>query len=63
LEENKVIKVRVSSFVIKWGDKQEVLVSKPKKEKRKKNRSATSKCYQNGSEYNFFEISNMPEYV
>ena len=31
-----MIKVRVSSFVIKWGDRQVILVSKPKKGKNKK---------------------------
>jgi hypothetical protein len=31
-----VIKIRVASVVIKWGDKQVVLVSKPKKDKNKK---------------------------
>jgi hypothetical protein len=35
-EGKKMIKIRVSSFVIKLGDKQLVLVSKPKKEKNKK---------------------------
>jgi hypothetical protein len=35
-EGKKVIKIRVSRFVIKWGDKQVVLVSKPKKGKNKK---------------------------
>jgi len=32
----EVIKIRVSSLVIRWGDKQVVLVSKQKKEKDKK---------------------------
>jgi hypothetical protein len=31
-----VIKIRISSFTVKWGDKQLVLVSKPKKEDKKK---------------------------
>jgi hypothetical protein len=39
-----MIKIRVSSFVIKLGDKQVVLVSKPKKEKnKKKNEPANEK--------------------
>jgi hypothetical protein len=37
-----MIKVRVSSVVIKLGDKQVVLVSKPKKEKNKKKKGASN---------------------
>jgi hypothetical protein len=48
-----VIKVRVSSFVIKWGDRQVVLVLKPKKEKnKKKNGLANNVSQQSGGENN-----------
>jgi hypothetical protein len=47
-EGKKVIKIRVSSFVIKWGDKQVVLVSKPRKDKnKKKNEPANGGSSQN----------------
>jgi hypothetical protein len=43
-----VIKIRVSSFVIKLGDKQVVLVSKSKKDKdKKKNEPANGVSNQN----------------
>jgi hypothetical protein len=36
MEGKKLIKIHVARFVIKWGDRQVVLVSKPKKGKNKK---------------------------
>jgi hypothetical protein len=49
MEGKKLIKIHVARLVIKWGDKQVILVSKPKKEKnKKKNGSANGVSQQAG---------------
>jgi hypothetical protein len=59
-----LIKIRVSSFTIKWGDQQVVLVSKPSDEKKKKkNEPESGASKQRSPEHDFFEISKMPEFV
>jgi hypothetical protein len=59
-----LIKIRVSSFTIKWGDQQVVLVSKPSKEKNeKKNEPESGASKQCCQEHDSFEISKMPDFV